>query len=88
MRTPLLVAGLLCAAVPAFAQTTPPPAPETTVTEQAPPPEKKEPGKGDFDAGGQVRLPNGPDENNEYATFNWVAVDLKGRYFILDPLVQ
>ncbi len=57
------------------------------VQEQAEKPEKKEPGKGDFDAGGQVRLPNGPDENNEYATFNWVAVDLKGRYFILDPLV-
>jgi hypothetical protein len=55
---------------------------------QAPPPEekKKEPGRGDFDAGGQVRLPNGPDENAKYAAFNWVAFDLKGRYFLLDQV--
>ncbi|HTL36302.1 MAG TPA: hypothetical protein VL326_24385 [Kofleriaceae bacterium] len=47
---------------------------------------KKEPGRGDFDAGGQVRLPNGPDESNQYAAFNWIAVDLKGRYFLLDQV--
>ena len=36
------------------------------------PAQKKEPGRGDFDAGGQVRLPNGPDANGKFATFNWV----------------
>src|SRR5687768_11522649 len=53
------------------------------VEKQAPPPEekKKEPGRGDFDAGGQVRLPNGPGEDDTYAAFNWIALDLKGRYF-------
>ncbi|HUS29920.1 MAG TPA: hypothetical protein VMZ53_15550 [Kofleriaceae bacterium] len=47
---------------------------------------KKEPGRGDFDAGGQVRLPNGPDENSKYAAFNWIAFDMKGRYFLLDQV--
>lgn len=82
MRQPLLVAALLTISAPALAQT-----PSATVDEEAPPPEeKKEPGQGDFDAGGQVRLPNGPDENGDFATFNWIALDLKGRYFILDFL--
>jgi len=56
--------------------------------EQPPPPEekKKEPKRGDFDAGGQARFPNGPDEMGEYATFNWVAADVKGRYFLLDSV--
>jgi hypothetical protein len=49
-------------------------------------PKKKEPGRGDFDAGGQVRLPNGPDEMGKFATFNWIAVDLKARYFLLDSV--
>ena len=55
---------------------------------QGPPPEekKKEPGRGDFDAGGQVRLPNGPGEDDTYAAFNWIALDLKGRYFLLDQV--
>jgi len=52
---------------------TPPPG------EPAPP---KEPKAGDFTAGGQLRLPNGPDEMGAYATFNWVAFDLKGRYYL------
>ncbi|HUS31845.1 MAG TPA: hypothetical protein VMZ53_25265 [Kofleriaceae bacterium] len=53
----------------------------------APPPEKKkEPGRGDFDAGGQVRLPNGPGEDDKYAAFNWIAFDAKGRYFLLDQV--
>lgn len=43
----------------------------------------KEPKRGDFDAGGQVRLPSGPDEMGKFATFNWVAVDLKARYYLL-----
>ena len=46
----------------------------------------KEPGRGDFDAGGRVRLPSGPDEMGSYGTFNWVAVDLEGRYFVLDSV--
>jgi hypothetical protein len=46
----------------------------------------KEPKKGDFDAGGQVRLPSGPDEMGKFATFNWVALDLKARYFLLDSI--
>ena len=42
----------------------------------------KEPKLGDFDAGGQVRLPSGPDEQNQYAAFNWIALDLQGTYFL------
>jgi hypothetical protein len=52
----------------------------------APAEKKKEPGRGDFDAGGQVRLPNGPDEDGAYATFNWIAFDMKARYFLLDQI--
>jgi hypothetical protein len=47
-------------------------------------PKKKEPGRGDFDAGGQARFPSGPDEMGTYESFNWVAADLKGRYYLLD----
>jgi hypothetical protein len=58
-----------------------------TEASPTPPPEEakgpKEPKRGDFDAGGQVRLPNGPDENGKFATFNWIAFDLKARYFLL-----
>ena len=46
----------------------------------------KEPGRGDFDAGGQVRLPSGPDETGKFANFNWVAFDVKGKYFLLDSV--
>ena len=60
---------------------------EATAT---PPPDdankKKEPKRGDFDAGGQVRLPNGPDSQGKFATFNWVAFDMKARYFLLDSI--
>lgn len=59
----------------------PPPAPETPPPEDAEAP--KEPKRGDFNAGGQVRLPNGPDEMGEYATFNWVAFDARGTYYLL-----
>lgn len=93
MRTPLLVAALLSIAAPALAQVPPgdmPTAPtEPTGEAPAPPPaddQPKEPGRGDFNAGGQVRLPNGPDEMGEYATFNWVALDVKGRYYLLDTV--
>src|SRR5665647_573161 len=58
-----------------------------TAAAATPPPEDpkaaKEPKRGDFDAGGQVRLPNGPDEMGQYATFNWIALDVKARYYLL-----
>lgn len=54
-------------------------APDTT--------KKKEPGRGDFDAGGQARFPSGPDATGgNYDSFNWVAADLKGRYYLLDQV--
>jgi hypothetical protein len=95
MKTPLLVTALLLTAAPALAQTAPMEAPPgdpnaqpAGVEAEGKPADdkKKEPGQGDFDAGGQVRLPNGPDEMGEYATFNWVAFDLKGRYYLLDTV--
>lgn len=46
----------------------------------------KLPKRGDFDAGGDVRLPSGPDSTGKYATYNWIAADLKGRYFLLDSV--
>ena len=46
----------------------------------------KQPKRGDFDAGGDVRLPNGPDDKGQYATYNWIAADLKGRYYLLDTV--
>jgi hypothetical protein len=65
----------------ALAQVPAEPPPEQPPAEEE---EKKEPGRGDFDFGGQARFPNGPDEMGEFASFNWVAVDLKGRYFVFD----
>jgi hypothetical protein len=61
----------------------PAPTPPTSVAADTGP---KQPKRGDFDAGGVVRLPSGPDEEGAYATFNWIAVDLKGRYFLLDSV--
>jgi hypothetical protein len=55
--------------------------------EPQPPPEDpkpaKEPKAGDFNAGGQLRFPNGPDEMGAYATFNWVAFDARATYYLL-----
>jgi hypothetical protein len=67
------------------------PTPYQPADAPAPPPaaddkKPKEPKRGDFDAGGQVRLPSGPDEMGKYATYNWIAADLKGRYFLLDSV--
>jgi hypothetical protein len=99
MRTPLLVTALLTIAVPALAQTTPSGEPDSATT--APPgeagapaveqqgeekPKDKKPKRGDFNAGGQLRLPNGPDEMDQFATFNWVALDVKGKYYLLDSV--
>jgi hypothetical protein len=63
-----------------------PPQPQPYVRPLEPPPpmvDADAPQRGDFDAGGQVRLPSGPDETGTFATFNWVALDLKGRYYLL-----
>lgn len=64
-----------------------PPNSLTSQTQTEPPKEKKKgPKRGDFDAGGQARFPSGPDEMGQYASFNWVAADLKGRYYLLDQV--
>jgi hypothetical protein len=65
-------------AMPPQASLQAPPAPAETGPRQ--------PKRGDFDAGGQVRLPSGPDEMGAFATFNWVAFDLKGKYYLLDSV--
>lgn len=85
LRASLVAATLTALTGTALAQV-PPPAdpPEEPPPEAEAEEEKKAPGRGDFDAGGQVRLPNGPDEMGEFATFNWVALDVKGRYFVFD----
>jgi hypothetical protein len=87
-RTALTVATLVSSTTLAMAQVPPP---ETAPSDQPPAdpaaePKKKAPGRGDFDAGGQVRLPSGPDEMGQYATFNWVAADLKGKYYVFDTV--
>ena len=33
-----------------------------------------------------MRLPNGPDDAGKYAAFNWIAADIKGRYFLFDQI--
>jgi hypothetical protein len=71
--------------MPAPTSTTSEPTDGGPTTEPAAPP-KKEPGRGDFNAGGQVRLPSGPDEMGQYATFNWIAADLKGKYYVFDTV--
>lgn len=47
----------------------------------------KQPKRGDFNAGGQVRLPSGPDEMGRYASFNWVTLDLNGHYNLFDTVM-
>src|SRR5687768_15350655 len=79
MRIKLVFASLLLSSI-AVAQ--------EPVEEQkdSPPPEEdkaKEPERGDFNAGAQVRLPNGPGDDGTYSTWNWVAVDAKGKYYLL-----
>jgi hypothetical protein len=48
--------------------------------------EEKKHKSGDFDAGGQARFPSGPDAAGNYASFNWVAVDAKGTYYLLPSI--
>lgn len=79
-----LITTLLTASA-ALAQNPTPPA--ATSTDTPPPAEdksKEKPHKsGDFDAGGQMRFPKGPDEMGEFKAFNWVAFDAKGTYYLL-----
>jgi hypothetical protein len=49
-------------------------------------PTPKLPKAGDFDAGGQLRFPSGPDADGKFATYNWIAVDLKGKYNLLPSI--
>jgi hypothetical protein len=91
-----LVVALVSVARPASAQEAPAPSPyppSYTAYPLAPPPspeekpeEPPEHKRGDFDAGGQLRLPSGPDEEGKFATFNWVALDLEARYFLLSSV--
>ena len=86
--TRLAVVLTLLGTASAAAQTTETPPPQPTTDPSASPnapleEPKKEPQRGDFDFGGQARFPNGPDEMGEFASFNWVALDLKGRYYLL-----
>src|SRR5687767_4578026 len=39
---------------------------------------------GKFNAGVKVRMPNGPGDDGSYGSFNWVAVDLHGKYNVSD----
>jgi hypothetical protein len=92
MTVRLCLSVLLLLSGNAVAQTAPAPTPPPSPYNYpdglppTPPPDDgkaKEPKRGDFDAGGQVRLPNGPDEMGEYATFNWIALDARGKYYLL-----
>ncbi len=73
-------------APPAYAPPPPPPQASLQAPPAAPETGPKQPKRGDFDAGGQVRLPSGPDEKGAFANFNWVAFDLKGKYYLLDSV--
>ncbi|MBZ0232518.1 MAG: hypothetical protein K8M05_09340 [Deltaproteobacteria bacterium] len=92
-RTAIVIATLVSSTTLTWAQTPPPdPLPPEPAPVDQPPadPEMdqaaKQPGRGDFDAGGQVRLPSGPDEMGQFATFNWIAADLRGKYYLLDTV--
>lgn len=50
---------------------------------EAPPPEDED-AKGKFNAGARARFPSGPDETGAYKSFNWIAVDVVGRYNVSD----
>lgn len=64
---------------------TPPAGGVPQVDQPAPKDDKKDqPKKGGFDAGGQVRFPSGPDEAGTYGTWNFIALDVKGKYNLLD----
>ncbi len=77
------------APMPASTLVSPSSAPPPSDQGPAPAEQPKQPDRpkrGDFDAGGQVRLPSGPDEMDQFAAFNWIALDLKGRYYLLESV--
>jgi len=88
LPTPTLPAATVAPYVPSNAQSFGDPASPTTATASttAQPatdkPKSKEHQAGDFDAGGQLKLPSGPDETGKFATYNWIAVDAKGTYYV------
>jgi hypothetical protein len=41
---------------------------------------------GKFNAGFKVRMPNGPGDDGTYGQFNWIGVDLTGRYNVTDAI--
>lgn len=62
--------------------------PDGMTTTQIAPPDQgpKKPKKGDFDAGGDVKFPSGPNAEGSYGTYHWITANLKGRYFLLDSI--
>lgn len=89
---PSLIAFCSLASGTALAQVAPPPPPPPLPADAAAPPAQeqkpapKTPKRGDFDAGGTFRFPSGPDEAGAYDSFNWVALDANGRYYLLDSV--
>src|SRR3569623_3570206 len=88
LPTPTMPAATVAPYVPSNAQSFGDPASPTTSTASttAQPatdkPKSKDHQAGDFDAGGQLKLPSGPDETGKFATYNWIAVDAKGTYYV------
>jgi hypothetical protein len=67
----------------AFAQAPAEPAapkPPLPAPEEKKPEEDNPEAKGKFNAGVGARFPSGPDDKGKFGSFNWIAVDLKGRY--------
>jgi hypothetical protein len=58
----------------------------TASAEEEGTPDPNKPKRGTFDAGFKLRFPSGPDDMGEFGQFNFVALDLQGRYFLLDQL--
>jgi hypothetical protein len=58
----------------------------TTTVQPEQPSQPKQPKRGDFDAGGDVKLPSGPDASGRYATYNWITANARGRYYLLDTV--
>ena len=79
LRAAMIVSGVFMLGT-ASAQTGAEPANKTEAKAAEAPPEDNPDAKGKFNAGLQGRFPSGPDENRKFGSFNWIAVDLKGRY--------
>ncbi len=62
------------------------PAPAPSASASEPPPSDDPDAKGKFNAGAQARFPSGPNNEGKFGSFNWIAVDGKGRYNVTDFL--